>query len=88
MNMEHAVAQFVEECATSWKVVGSIPDWGITRPTALWPWRRLSLYEYQEYFLGGKGGRYVPIFLNSGSLKHLETLRLVQELFYLYHYYE
>jgi len=32
-------------------------------PTALWPWGLLSLLknEYQECFLGDKGGRYVGL---------------------------
>jgi hypothetical protein len=42
--------------ATSRKVAGSIPDC-----VALWPWGRLvsNLNEYQGYFLGGEGGRYI-----------------------------
>jgi len=32
-------------------------------PATQWPWSRLSLNrnEYQEYFLGGKGGRCVRL---------------------------
>jgi hypothetical protein len=49
-------------CATSRKVADSIPDgvigmfhWYNPSGRTLWPWSNRN--EYQEYFLGGKGGR-------------------------------
>ena len=64
-KMGHAVAQ-LRHCATSQKVAGSIPDSVI----GIFHWhnpsdRTMALgsngNEYQGYFLGGKGGRYVGL---------------------------
>jgi hypothetical protein len=56
---------WLRHCATSRKVEGSTPDGviDIILPTALWPYRRFSLWqkEYQEYLLRGKRGRCVGL---------------------------
>jgi hypothetical protein len=64
-----AVAQLLRYCATSWKVAGSIPGGVI----GIFHWQIPSCRcgpgidsvfnrnEYHEYFLGGKGGRYVAL---------------------------
>ena len=61
---------WLRHCATSRKVAGSIPD-GVTgifhrhnpsdRTMALWVDSASNRNEYQEYFLGGKGGRCVGL---------------------------
>ena len=76
---------WLRHCATSRKVAGSIPD----DVTGIFLWHNPSRphygpgvdsasnrNEYQEYFLGGKGG--VPIVLKSGSLSLLEHSGSVQ----------
>ena len=58
---------WVRHCATSRKVTVLFPIVSLESfvdvilPAALWPWGRLSLNrnEFQEYFLGAKGGRCV-----------------------------
>ena len=76
-------------CATSLKVAGSIPDFSLTFRPHCGPGvdSASNRNEYQEYFLGGKGGRcvvlttchlHVPIVLKSGSLNLLEPSGPVQ----------
>ena len=91
-----AVAQWLSCCATNRKAAGSIPDGdsGIF-PIALWSWGRL-INEYQEHFVGGKGGRCiglttyhhpVPLSCNLGTLTSWNPLghsRPVTGLIYLY----
>jgi len=51
-------------CATTRKAAGSFEFFiGIILPAALWPWGRLTSNrnEYQEYFLEGKGRRYIGL---------------------------
>jgi len=78
-----AIAQCLRCCATNRKVAVSIPTgvsgifhWHKILPIALWPRN-----EYQEHFLGGKGGRWlrltiVPpscaVVMKSGNLNFLE----------------
>ena len=86
-----AVAQWVRCCAANRKIAGSIPAgvsgifyWHKIFPIALWPWGDSfsNRNEYQEYFLGGKGGRCVrlttlppscAVVTKSGNLNFPET---------------
>jgi len=94
--MGTAIAQWLRCCATNRKVVGSIPPgvsgffidiksfrsyYGLGVDSAS------NRNEYQEYFLGGKGGRYVRlktlppscvVVMKSGNLSFLEPSGLVQ----------
>jgi hypothetical protein len=67
----------------------------IILPAALWPWvhSTFNRNEYQEYFLGGKGSRFVGLTtlapssaecIEIGERRHPGTLRPAQELLYLY----
>jgi len=60
---------WLRHCATCWKVAGSIPDghwnFSVTYPFRLHYGPRVDSAskrnEYQEYFLGGKGGQCVGL---------------------------
>ena len=87
-----AMAQLVEELCYKPEGRGFDSRWchiDIILPAELWPWGWFSSNwnEYQEYFLGVKGGRcvglktfhfHVPIVLKSGSLNLLEPSGPVQ----------
>jgi hypothetical protein len=97
----HAVAQWLRHCAKIRKVAGSILDgvigifhrynpFGCTNNTGVDSASNRN--EYQEYFLGSKGGwcvgltalpLFVLIALKSGSLSLLESSGSVQGLLYL-----
>jgi hypothetical protein len=83
------VAQWLRYCAANRKVAGLIPDGvleffiNIILPIALWPWvdSASNRNEYQEHFLGGKGGRCLrlttlspscAVVMQSGNLNFLE----------------
>jgi len=56
--------RWIRYCATGRMVAGSFEFFiDIILPVALWPWGRLTSngIEYQEYFLEGKGGRYIGL---------------------------
>ena len=96
------VVQWPRCCATNRKVAGSIPagvigifHWPKILPIAIWPWDRLSLYrnEYQEHFLGVKGGRCIrlttlppscAVVMISGNLNFQEPSGPLQAFFH-YH---
>jgi len=83
--------QWLRCCATNRKVAGWIPagvigifHWHKILPIALWPWRRLSLWQkwVPRVFSGGKGGRCVrlttlppscAVVMKSGNLNFLES---------------
>ena len=85
---------WLKHCGTSRKDAGSIPDGVI----AIFPWHNPSYdpgvdsvsnrNHYQEYFLGGNGGRCVgltvPIVLKSGNLNVLEPSGPVQVCTFMY----
>ena len=102
-----AVAQWLKCCATNQTVTGSIPAgvsgifrWHKILPITQLPWGRLSLNrnEYQDYFLGGKGGQCirlttfhhpVPLARNLGALTSWNPLGLSRPVtgqIYLYLY--
>jgi len=72
-NRGTALAQWLRSCATNRKVAGSIPA-GVT---GIFRWHKIlripgvesasNRNEYQEYFLGGKGGRCVRLTALSPS---------------------
>jgi hypothetical protein len=70
--MRHAVAQLFEALRYSWKVAGSIPDGFIGNFLLTQSFRphfvpgvdsASNRNEYQEYFLGGKGGWCIGLTL-------------------------
>ena len=73
----------MRHCPTSQKVAGSIPDLeffiDIILPPALYGPRVDSASnrnEYQEYFLGGKGGWFVGLTLATSRAECLESASL------------
>jgi hypothetical protein len=58
----------LRHCAKRRKVAGSISDGVI----GIFHWHNLSINEYQEYFLVGKGGRYVGLTLPSSYAEYHE----------------
>ena len=88
MKRGTAVAQWLRCCATNWKVAGSIPA-GVIKPfrSHYGPGvdSACNRNEYQEHFLGGKGGRCVrlttyhypvPLSRNLGNLTSWNPLGL------------
>jgi hypothetical protein len=63
------VRSWLRHCASSRQVAGSIPDYVLGNFYCLWHWPHCgsgvdsasNRNEYQEYFLGGKGGRCVGL---------------------------
>ena len=94
--VETAVAQWLRCCATNQKVAGSIPAGVIGFFTDIKSYRShyglgvdsaSNINEYQEYFVGGKGGRCVrlttlppscAVVTKSGNLNFLEPFGSLQ----------